>query len=47
MKDLSNATGISTSDIRAILIIDDWKDTMTKVVKAGSSIFKEIIPYGS
>lgn len=46
MRELSNNTGITTTDIRLLLLLDDWKSTISNIVKKGSEAFKDIIPYG-
>lgn len=39
VKALSNETGISTTDIRLLLLIDDWTDTFKKIVTKGVDAF--------
>lgn len=47
VKELSLATGITTTDMRLLLLLDDWKDTIKKVVVKGAEAFKDIIPFGA
>lgn len=44
---LSDATSITTTDMRLLLLLDDWKETLGNVIKKGASAFKDIIPFGS
>lgn len=47
MRSLSDATSITTTDMRLLLLLDDWKSTLGNVIKKGANAFKDIIPYGS
>lgn len=47
VRQLSDATGITTTDLRLLLLLDDWKTTLSTVIKKGSNAFKDVIPYGS
>lgn len=47
VKSLSDATGITTTDMRLLLMVDDWKDTFKKILVKGTDAFKDLIPYGN
>lgn len=39
VKALSSETGITTTDLRLMLLIDDWSDTFKKIITKGSEAF--------
>lgn len=46
VRELAHSTGITTTDMRLLLLLDDWKSTLSNIIKKGSETFKDIIPYG-